>query len=208
MPTFRAQVSWNMDSALPRDSLECVLHFDRVDVPGGPALDWSAIANDIATLFDLNWNVSGCEIVVKLYDLSDALPRPVKATATKRPGLHPASAIPREIALCLSFYGDRNMPRERGRIFLPAVCGISQAALSGRPQWSGVNNMSDKAIGLASTANSSLPDIGGIDVKHGIWSPTTQRFVQAKHYWVDDEWDTIRKRGLRATTRKTATREG
>lgn len=204
MTIIRAQTAWNMDSALPRDSMVVTTHFERIGVPGGPDIDWAAIAKSITDVFRVGWTSSTCEMITKLYDLGDTPPRPVKATDVQNAGLHPLSGIPREIAVCLSFYGTRNLPHQRGRIYLPLSPAIGAGSLGPRPS----SIFRDKALGLATVANQSLPDVGGIDVKHGIWSPTTQTFKQATDYWVDDEWDTVRRRGLRATTRGTAHREG
>lgn len=204
MPLIRAQVAFNADSALPRDSLVNVVYFDRVDVPGGPAVDWQALADDISRVFQTGWSGATCEVIAKLYDMGDAHPRPVKATSIKGSGLHPASPMPREISLCLSFYAGRNLPRQRGRIYLPCAVGIGSGSLAARPSTVVLN----KALALATTSNQSLPDIGGVDVKHVVYSPTDATARQVTNYYVDDEWDTQRRRGLRATTRVVAAREG
>jgi hypothetical protein len=41
-----------------------------------------------------------------------------------------------------------------------------------------------------------------------VYSPTTGQTKKVEHWWVDDEWDTQRRRGLRATTRDEGTVSG
>jgi hypothetical protein len=64
------------------------------------------------------------------------------------------------------------------------------------------------ALGFYATSNASFPDLGGPDWKFGTWSRVKQTFKQSQVAWVDDEWDTQRSRGLRATTRQQSIREG
>lgn len=204
MTLIRAQVSYNADSALPRDALVNVLHFEQTTPLGLADTGWQAIADDIARVMAVGWSGASCEVVVKLYDVGDAKPRPIKATAIRNAGLHPASPMPREVSICLSFYAGRNLPRQRGRIFLPCAVGIGSGSLAARPG----TIVLDKVMALASTSNQSLPDIGGIDVQHVVYSPSDAQARKVTNYYCDDEWDTQRSRGLKPTTRRTLTREG
>lgn len=203
MAILRTQTAFNADSALPRDSMICTLWFDHV-FDTLEQTDYDGLANDIATMFVSGWSGAACEVQTKIYDMGDSIPREARATATKNVGLHPPSPMPREIAVCLSFYATRNLPRTRGRIYLPAAVGMASGSLDARP----TSTIRTKALGLATTANQSIPDIGGIDVKHIVWSDTDRVGRQVTHYYVDDEWDTVRKRGFRPTTRQLVHREG
>ena len=53
-----------------------------------------------------------------------------------------------------------------------------------------------------------LPDIGGIDWKFGVWSPTLKKFRQTTQGWVTDDWDVQRSRGLPESTRQSGVRDG
>ena len=58
----------------------------------------------------------------------------------------------------------------------------------------------DKGIALAN----ALEAIGS---EHGpwiVWSPTNDEAVHVTNAFVDDEWDTVRKRGLKPTARSTS----
>jgi hypothetical protein len=50
----------------------------------------------------------------------------------------------------------------------------------------------------------ALGALGGVDVDWSVHSPTAGTTEKVEHYWCDDEWDTVRSRGLRATTRQQA----
>jgi hypothetical protein len=107
---------------------------------------------------------------------------------------------PREVALCLSFRGAENVPRQRGRIF----CGPVNAQTE-RP--------ADAIRTICLSLATGLANIGGTNVDWCVFSrasvgPTgglADAFHPVKQAWVDDEWDTQRSRGLRATTRSTLT---
>jgi hypothetical protein len=66
----------------------------------------------------------------------------------------------------------------------------------------------DWALAFYTESNNSLPDLGGVDWKFGVWSKMAGKFTQTQQAWVNDDWDIQRRRGLRETTRVTATREG
>lgn len=188
MPTFKAQVSVLADTALPRDRFVNVIHFDRpVALPADP----DAIARDIALVFDNWYSAPDREIRVKLYQTGTPGPHFPFGEGVRNASLAPASDIPREVAMCLSFYAGRNLPRQRGRIYLPLVGSGYGTSL--RPPLA----LREKALDLAA----GLAGIGGADIDWGVWSPTDNKFRAVSNAWVDDEWDTQRSRGLRATTR-------
>lgn len=189
MAHILAQMSWAFDSALPRDRQINTLHFQT-----GLAHDDSELANDLADLWDV-WTGPQVEIQARLYDGAQGATGPPLAIATRSAGLHANSASPREVALCLSFRGEQNLPRWRGRIYWPA--GSMWTGVGIRPALVQRQNLLDVAQGLA--------NIGGVDIDWSVYSRTDNELRPVKLAWVDDEWDTMRSRGLRATTRNTLT---
>lgn len=190
MAIFKVQVAAAADTILPRDRYVNTIHFDR---PLGMPSDPDQICADLNALFLASWYVSPREITSKLYAVGGPPPHFPEGEATSNPGVAPATNGVREVALCLSYYAERNLPRQRGRLYLPAVsAGLSTGAT--RPS---VANM-DKALTLAD----GLAAIGGADIDWGVYSPTTQQFRATTNCWVDDEWDIIRSRGLRPSTRR------
>lgn len=192
MTLYRAQVSAAADSTLPRDRVVNTLYFDDHGVTTDP----DGLATDLAEVFNTGWYTRAPhEIDVRFYDLADAEPRPIKGRHIANAGAAPASQLPREVALCLSYYGGRNLPRQRGRIYLFVPGHTSGLAV--RP---GATIRAD-ALALAS----AFAGLGGLDVDWVVHSTLGDPSRNVDHAWVDDEWDTVRKRGLRATTRDAAT---
>jgi hypothetical protein len=199
---FTVSMPWN--SALPRDRITNT--FVMQHVTGG--IDNSALksmTDDIAAMYQKRYHDATKEIVVKAYD-NDAKPNLPRATTSVNSGVLWTRDMPHEVALCLSFAGSyRGDRRGRGRLYLaPQLDTAVGSTLPQRP----TTGVMDWALDFYRVPNESFPDLGGIDWKFGIWSRVGQHFTQAQQAWVDDEWDTQRSRGLRETTRVSATREG
>jgi hypothetical protein len=134
--------------------------------------------------------------LVKVYNMGDAKPRPIKASASYLPGspTTKSSFGPSQVALVLAFYSDRNIPGQRGHIYLgPQEAAMVQAYRPG-----------DVLMGYALDLGQGLFDIGGQNVKHVIHSPTHNTYPVVHNYWVDDRWDTQRRRLPKPSKRVTA----
>lgn len=194
MGLMRAIVSVAADSVLARDRCVNTLYFDVTNVSLLVGTDADALASDLATIYHNLMNPTATrEIDVRLYNMDDPKPRPIAGRFTKNVGAAPAGNIPREVAVCLSFYADRNLPKRRGRIFLPAFAigdpfGLRPAATT-----------RTKLLDLAD----SFSGLGGVNVDWCMHSVKDQAHHKISTAWVDDEWDVQRSRGLRATTRAT-----
>jgi hypothetical protein len=128
-------------------------------------------------------------------------PNRPKATSVYGAGVFTPSAIPGELALCLSYYGGDAGPSKRGRLYVPyTVINNTTASLGARP------NSADRT--KVGTLVGLFAGLGGANVDWGVWSPTRNAFTKADHWYVDDEWDTVRSRGLRPTTRTAGTTSG
>jgi hypothetical protein len=199
---FTVAMPWG--SAAPRDRVTNT--FVMQHVTGG--INDSALqsmTDDIAEMYQKRYHDATKEIVVKAYD-NDAKPNLPRASTTVNSGALWTADRPHEIALVLSFSGAyRGDPRGRGRIFLVPQLDTSAGNQPGARPTSGAMTW---ALDFFTVPNESFPDLGGIDWKFGIWSRVGQHFTQAQQAWVDDEWDTMRSRGMRETTRQSATREG
>lgn len=198
MTDIRCQIITRRASDLPRDYIVNTVHFTTDTLFNNPS--WQTLANDVRNLWTSTRtnHPPGYGVEVKVYDLDDPIPRPIKATAVWT--AHPTTSStpgPREVAVCLSFRGDQNVPRKRGRIFIGPM---RQDVMLERPSADLRTNVLALATGLA--------NIGGFDINWCVRSRFpilpgdqggTMWPVQAS--WVDDEFDTIRSRGLRGTTR-------
>lgn len=189
MPFIRCQVAIQTPEALARDDIVNTFYLDQ----GAPFLsvDYQSLADDIAELWATYrvYPVTVNQVEVRLYDMADAKPREIKGQATAPlPGT--AGGGPREVACCLSYYRQRNLKRQRGRMFLGPFRGIE---MNIRPDSDLRNSVQVLAEGLQA--------LGGPDVDWVQYSPTAGVHGPVTDWWCDDEWDTVRSRGLRATVR-------
>jgi hypothetical protein len=158
----------------------------------GPGPEADAIATEILTAFTstlespTGYHFWQC----RLYDMADAKPRePIAQANIDMPAA--GTPGPGEVALCLSFYAQRNLPRQRGRIYTGPFRG---ASTSGPRPGTVLNDA--MALGAA---------LMGLSSGTGDWqvfSPTTNTYRDVTNYWVDDAWDTVRSRGWPASGRQ------
>lgn len=140
---------------------------------------------------------------IKSYDDTDPIPRaPVLETTFNLTSAPTGSGMPPEVALCLSFQGARQsgvpQARRRGRVYLPFPLA-SAGGTDGRPAAGTITT----AVGLGQallTASDSA----------GTWtwmtfSTVAPGYATVTDGWVDNEWDTQRRRGRKATSRTTFT---
>ena len=167
------------------------------EVKSGPGFQQA----DLATALD-NWlpTPGTTKIRVAFYDLEGTKPVYPAGDYTRNPAAGPFSyGAPREVALCLSFYGSHNAPRHRGRLYIPAFFA-SSATLGLRP--SGTHISKVMALGPIFSA------LGGVNIDWIVWSRANRAATKVENYWVDDEWDMMRSRGQKRTTRSMATTSG
>jgi hypothetical protein len=192
MPLYKFQVSVAADSTAPRDRIVNTFHLNREAILNPGPLGGDALATDCCNMFRDAWYGPTREITTKIYNVGSPPNYPV-GQKTINMGLAPASAGPREVSLCLSYYGARNLPRTRGRLYLPIYASIHGTAFGVRP----VGSVRTSALGVAT----GIAALGGIDMDWQVYSPTTGDHENVQVAYVDDEWDTQRRRGLRPTTR-------
>ncbi len=189
------QVILGATGALARDKISNTLHFRK----DGTAVNFSgdALAQDLVQIYSTRPGLfQGMQTIeVRQYDMEDA-PGPPTTIKTGTIADSPPGSSPREVALCLSFRGAQNVPRQRGRIFVGPVAPT------------GVRPGTDVRNAILQLGQ-AFADLGGQNVDWCVYSPTTRgagaaldsSFIPVKRCWVDDEWDTMRSRGLRPTSR-------
>lgn len=199
MPIRRIAVGWQLDTAFPRDALWINPTFN-VQTLGGVADQ--ALADDLCTAIK-SWTVPNCQVTTKVYDreaehshVSGGAPVLPLATKVLGSGLSPQSGLPRELAVCLSFYSQPNTPRRRGRLFVPA-CATGGATLTEKIS----STMRTKIAALVPI----FTNLGGANVDWGVYSMKDGAFRKATDWFIDDDWDVQRRRGLKTTTRTTGT---
>ena len=131
---------------------------------------------------------------IKIYDALKPPPSYPLATAAQGTGFF-GTGWPREVALCLSYYASFNRPHSRGRLYIPFT--LIGGALDLRP----TGSQMDKVLSWREVFRTGMPS----GHRWQTYSPTTGASEPVTNCWVDDEWDIVRSRGLKGTTRHTAT---
>ncbi len=149
---------------------------------------------------------------VRVYDLADTHPRPIKRSHKfTLPGAIGGASLPQEVALVGSFFADRNVARRRGRIYFGPFSTDANSGAQGRPT-AAVRDAVRLALMRLRTENagagalSKWSVLGLVDqVPRGDVdrSPSDYTLRMVTNGWVDDSWDTQRRRGLKATFRTT-----
>lgn len=140
---------------------------------------------------------SECQVVA--YDLSQDKPRAPVYESTFPSGVGAGSTLPTEVALCFSFEADKEsgelQSRRRNRVYLGPFTNavLNSGAVSGSFITTIIN--AGKDLKAASQASATW--------KWRVYSPTDDQSHDIAKIWVDNAWDTQRRRGLKATSRTT-----
>jgi len=135
---------------------------------------------------------------VKAYNMADPKPRPARGVTTYVAGFPTSGTIdPRQIALCLSYYSGRNLPRQRGRIYVGPFDDGWTGGEKERPGASQMNSILDLGARLYNTGTALSP--GWTHIVFSTHTPTTPLAVT--DYWVNDVWDVHRSRSPKESTR-------
>lgn len=187
MATYRVQIGFQLDSTLPRDLVTINPHFNG----DNPQALGDALKNNLIGFGPLGPTMP---FTVKVYDALKPPPSYPLYTVSNGTGAA-TTAKPREVAMCLSYYSTYNRPTYRGRLYIP--CGLIPGGLALRPTQSQI----DSVLSWKTVFTNSMP------AQHNwvIFSPKRGQADGVNHVWVDDEWDTVRSRGLKSTARTTGT---
>ena len=211
---FRVQASIPSDTTVPRDAAVNTWHArtDAVDPQDG----YSGFVNRLITFYaaidQLFSLVCASPIAFKVYNLEDAEPRvPVyDTTSTFTPSA--SGGLPTENAICLSFKADPisgvSPARLRGRLYLGPLDTATVSTSGGRVTVQGSTR---------TTIVNAADALAGPEVADGgewcVFSPTTAgappwsngaldlAFKPVTSGYVDDAWDTQRRRGTAPSAR-------
>lgn len=217
MPGFvRAQVSLPCGSGIPADDAVNTFYFQS------SGIDAAAVATSaqgkLTTFYQAIDGplLSGASIVgplrTQFYDLTDPAPRVPILEGTITVTLGIGAGLPSECAICLSFQGDvvsgQSQARRRGRVYIGPLDADVATASGGRVT---VAAASVTALtGAASTLAGGTPALEAI---WSVFSPTTagpapwvestleSAMTFVTNGWVDNAFDTQRRRGTEATAR-------
>jgi len=205
MPPYKAMVKLQKTSLNPEDVIINTFWF------GGPGAGTEAqmmtdITTALGTFYQLvdqyfSSNIQTNGNTVTFYDMADGTPRVPVGITTLANLTCDTTALPDEVALCLSFQGDRvsGIPqaRLRGRVFLGP---LGRAAL-------GAAGLGDRPVAAARTAWANAGDgllaasAAATNWEWGVFSQDYNIFTPITNGWVDDAFDTQRRRGLRPINR-------
>jgi hypothetical protein len=176
---------------------------------------WWVEADDLTALGDWHTNLSflygamdgfwsnqvaaSSNLILTSYNNLDPEPRPPVLENTYNVTPVGTAGLPPEVSLCLSFQGDRmaGVPqaRRRGRIYFPFLTSNSNGT-DGRPTSTIVDALRDAGDALL-TASSSATDWTWV-----VYSAVEPGYTVITNGWVDNEWDTQRRRGRPPTSRE------
>lgn len=218
---MRAQVTIPLDSAVPEDYIVNTWYFDGDDALGVQPVEsyWDAVMTLLSGFYQsidaLVFPSSvGTDATVKIYDMRDPEERVPELIDTIPIAASTDGPLPNEVALCMSFRAEYesgiNPQRRRGRLFLGPIANTAVTVVGGQARPStAVRDAIAAAAGVV--AAGELLNIGDPErVRWAVYSPTTDltgtiddAFSDVIGGWVDDAWDTQRRRGPVPTTRTT-----
>lgn len=198
MALARVNVVLQGVSGLPEDQFVNTLAWNGDGLP-----DWDSWAQDLADAVRTLWQqLSGTgspfypndtvarSFQVRVYNPEDAGAPPMVATGTLP--FNTSLALPTECAAVLSFYAGSNRPRQRGRIFVGPMSTQSLLA-SGR--------MATDVITRLTTLATGLKAFGGDSYQWSVYSRVDDVHRELTAGWVDNAFDTQRRRGLTSNVR-------
>lgn len=184
-----AKISFQLDSTLPKDAVTINPCYNGDDP--------QALADRLkANLIALAAIGNAVPFTIKVYNAMKEPPNYPLASASNGTG-SAITTIMREAALCLSYYSVANRPGQRGRLYIPAF--FSGGGLGLRPSTVQQQNalLWGPAIGKNLPTNTTW-------AVHSRKHDTSSAAV-VTNYYVNDEWDIVRSRGLRETARQLGT---
>lgn len=199
MALYQVQIVLNMTSGLPEDAATNTWYFDCDDEADLASVRialqdfYAEFDQSLSSLIDIN------NCVFKAYRLSDPKPRPPISETVFQIATKSVTAAPTEQCVVLSYQGAKvaGLPqaRRRGRVFL-GPWGVGNYEPDGRITTAFVTTINLAGNALLTASNNAAT------WTWAQYSPTNQVGIDVNDGWVDNEWDTQRRRGRAATARQ------
>ena len=193
------QVGLLPESGLPADIISNAWNFDHF----GPPTDYDNVRDMLADFYgEFEGYLAGTYLQpivgVRAYDLADPKPRvPKYESIFELPAMSAAEALPHEVALCASFHSayvsGEPAARFRNRKYLGPF--TENGSSEGRP-----------ATGLIDAVVTAMENLAAASAASATWtwvqhSDTDNESRPVVGGWVDNAWDTQRRRGVGSTLR-------
>lgn len=203
MADIRAQVILRATSGVSEDFVSNTFAFRGT----APASDTTQITAAIKGFYDainatlLPATVAQNNHIIKYTNLPGTPPNYPFLETTFNLAVAPTGAdLPSEVALVMSFQGSKAagfpQARRRGRVFVgPLEVGVN---VSGRPSGASITALT----GAGAAFKAAILAIAS-DTQWAVWSPSSGVSVEVTDGWVDNSFDTQRRRGLRNNSRTT-----
>jgi len=192
MPTHvRAKCSWQFHDTDPKNTWTINPCFRVSDAYGlATGVNAQNLANDLHAGLT-SWSALSTKLHVGIYDIQGASPNYPLAIKDSASGIAVAEAngVP-QVACGLSFYSGQNVPRKRGRLYIPAGLATSDAGTLG--SYFANSTVRTKVGALVPV----FTGLGGVNVDWIVWSTVLHSAAKVTDWWVDDSWDIIRSRKL------------
>lgn len=200
MATYRHQFVIHTADAVPKNFATNTLYSFAADVS-----EAEDNVDDFVTMFQAFGSLYSTFVAqnnhdVKTYDMADPEPRvPVTSRQWNLSSAPSTAPLPSELAICLSFQAvvTSGLPqaRRRGRIFL-GPCHTGTLDSGGRPT-SSIRTTIANAAAAAKTAI----EANGAGTRWCVWSQVDSLGSGIDNGWVDNEFDTQRRREQGFTAR-------
>lgn len=150
-------------------------------------------------------NRTGSPHTITVYDLNDVEPRVplIIGTFSIDTAAGDSQNLPSEVAMCLSLSGETiggvNMARRRGRVYL----GPWNESMSGNGDDEPARPASIYTDVIAEAATDLLDEVAGLTGGPliSVYSRADSTLRPVEHGWIDNAWDTQRRRGVDSTAR-------
>jgi hypothetical protein len=214
MAILRVQTSLERITGLPEDRVVNTFHFST-GLPQAPEGDYDLVINNVLNFFagetpagagatggSIFGNLSnlvgaGQVHTIKVYNLSDPMPRPPRRTQTFSAVAATGTPLPADVALVLSqnaaFLPGTDPKRRRGRTYIGP---LAQSTLSNQLAGGDVRPSLTVRNAMANAGKRLMDAPGPTWV---VWSPTYGTSAPIERVRIDDQFDTQRRRGGKPT---------
>lgn len=202
MPNYYAQAILPSQTGETADVLTNVFAVQStVDLTQGIVDDWHAAITAfydacVTATFYAGYTDSGARVKYLLADLVSPNYPLFEENLTVTPTFATVD-LPREVSLCVSYMNETETQvpraRRRGRIYVSGFLEITNT--SGRPATGTQSTLANAYQDYAEAVNAIT------ELTAGVWSRITGDVYPINICWVDDEWDIMRSRGTKPTTR-------